>query len=142
MAAVDKALAEAPDPALLYEVIIGYAVDGRAYQAGTKLLGDNAEVRARFASGHWMLADLPDDEKTHRRAQRLWAHSLDDAPASPPADPIARPPSGRFQALRSWTVADPDLKHRARINAGDIVDAEDELYRRFPHLFVQYLEDR
>jgi hypothetical protein len=39
-------------------------------------------------------------------------------------------------------LADPDLQHVARINAGDIVSAADEVYRRYPHLFVADVEER
>jgi hypothetical protein len=130
-----------PDPEAIYEAVQSYAIEGRVYQAQTTLKGDHTEVRARF--DRWMLADLPDDEKGKRRAAMWSAVNVEEATNqthTPP--PVARPPAGRFRAVRSWTLADPDLKGRAIINAGDVVDASDELFKRYPHLWVQVIEER
>jgi hypothetical protein len=113
------------------------------FKAGSRLRGDHEEVRAAF--GQWMLADLPDDEKGKHRAEALFGQSI-AVPAEhnvPAPDPVAKPPTGRFRAVRSWTLADPDLvATRGRINAGEIVDASDPVFRRYPHLFVQHVEER
>lgn len=131
-----------PDPEATFEAITSFAVAGKVYPAGLRLRGNHDAVRASF--GHFMLADLPDDEKGKLRAHALWDRVVAEAPTQnqPAPDPVAQPPSGRFRAVGSYMLTDPDLQHRARINAGDIVDASDEVFRRYPHLFVPHIEER
>ena len=129
-----------PDPTKQYEPVQSYSGPEGTFSTGTRLAGDHPAVRASF--GQWMLSDLPDDEKGRLRtaamfgAQEVPEHDQHAAP------PVAQPASGRFRALGTWTLADADLQHRARINAGELVTADDEVFRRFPHLFVQHVEDR
>lgn len=130
-----------PDADKLYEARASYADGTRVYRAGDRLRGDHPAVRAAF--GRWMLDELPDDEKGKLRASAQWgqvnAAAAEHQPAPPP---IAQRPSGKFRAVGFWTLTDPDLKPRGRIRSGEIVDADDELYRRYPHLFVPVIEER
>lgn len=131
-----------PNPEALYEAVQSYSRGQRVFRAGTRLRGDNDEVRAAF--GQWMLSELPDDQKAKIRGESMWGQSIAE-PAGPPTapDPVAQPPTGRFRAVRSWTLADPDLAaSRGRINAGEVVDAGDPVFRRYPHLFVADIEER
>ena len=138
MARLTLSRAAKPDPDVTYEAIEGYSDPVATIAAGTKLAGSHEAVRAQF--GRWMTADLPDDAKDRLRRRALWGSQ--PAPAPRAAPPVAEPAAGRFRALQSWTLADADLQHRARINAGELVTADDEVFRRFPHLFVQHVEDR
>lgn len=130
-----------PAPEALYEVAVSFAVDNRVYQAGQTLRGDHEAVRTHF--GQWMLASLPDDEKRKIRSDKLWGQTNAEGPSeAPKAAPIAEPATGPFRAVRNWTLADPDFQDRSRINAGEIVDASDPVFRRYPHLFVKHTEAR
>jgi hypothetical protein len=125
-----------PDPNLMYEAAQSYADRrGHVYQAGETRLGAHEAVRE--APGQWVLASLPDDEKAKARSHAAWdAVVADDASrASVTTPPVAKPPAGLFRATGSWTLQDADLQHRARLNTGDLVDASDLVYRRYPHLF-------
>ena len=132
-----------PDPEALWEVIESFSTSGNdTFKRGFKVRADHPAVvqhRALF-----MPADLDDVAKAAVRRE-YWAESYAQQAADQPGpapDPIARPPSGRFRALRSWTLSDPDLAHIARVNAGQLVDASSEVYRRYPQLFVQDIEER
>lgn len=130
-----------PTAEALYEAKSSYSVAGTVYRAGTRLRGDHEEVRARF--GRWMSVDLPDDEKGRLRAEADWGQVVAEGDQHGPApEPIAVPPSGPFQAIRSFRLADADLQHIARINAGQLVDASDEVFKRYPHLFAKPTEVR
>ncbi len=125
----------------MYEPRQTYATGRRVYQAGTRLRGSDEEVRARF--GAWMDASLPDDEKAKLRAEASWSQVVvEDASRGPAPDPIAEPPTGRMRAVRSFRLADADLQHVAQVSVGQLVDASETVYRRYPHLFVQHVEDR
>lgn len=128
-----------PDPSAVYEPVLSYSGPEGTYNSGMRLRGDHPAVRAAF--GSWMLADLPDDQKGQLRNAALFGDVVPE-PGERSDEPLAQPPAGRFRALRSWRLADPDLQQRARINAGEIVTADDEVYRRYPHLFVRETEER
>jgi len=124
----------------MYEAVEGYSDPVATIPAGTRLSGDHQAVRANFT--RWMTADLPDDQKSALRNKALFGTQPTPAHAQHAEPPVAQPASGRFRALQSWTLADPDLQHRARINVGELVGPDDEVYRRYPHLFVPLVEDR
>ena len=130
-----------PDPERQYEAVVSFSGPDGAFNPGTRLTGDHPALRAAF--GSFMLADLPDDEKAMIRNKAMWGDVAAYQPPPTPAAPVARRPSGRFRAVRSWSLADPYLPERGgRLNAGDLVDANDEVYRRYPHLFVPHVEER
>ncbi len=133
-----------PDPDKQYEPVMSFSGPHGTFNTGTRLSGDHEAVRASF--GSWMLASLPDDEKGRLRTTAMFGNQ--DVPAhathaEPPLaePPLAEPPSGKFRALVSRRLP-PDLASRGRISPGDVVSADDETYRRFPHLFTPYEENR
>jgi hypothetical protein len=130
-----------PDAAAMYEAITSYSQGHRVVQAGTKLRGDHDLVRAAF--GQWMLVELPDDQKGRIRTQAVYGQlNVEENQHDQPSPPLARPPMGKFRAVGTWMLGDEDLQQRARINVGDVVDASDPVYRRYPHLFIPVIEER
>ncbi len=137
MARLNLKRAAKPDPDRTYEPVQSFSGPDGTYATGTRLAGDHPAVRAAF--GQWMLADLPDDEKGRIRSAAMFGGQ--EVPAHE-APPIARQPSGKFRALVARTLADPDLASRARLSPGDIVDASDEVFKRYPHYFEPLEENR
>ncbi len=129
-----------PDPDETYEPIMSFSGPAGTFSTGTRLAGSHPAVRASF--GSFMLATLPDDAKHKLRTSAMFGNQPVATHAAHEAPPSAQPPSGRFRALGTWTLTDPDLQHRARINAGDLIDASDEVFKRYPHLFTAAVEDR
>lgn len=131
-----------PDPDALYEVVESFAAGHKVYQTGFRMRGDDPAVRAYF--GRFMPADLDDPAKRKARIA-YWdeanAEAAADAPQRPPP-PLARRPSGRMRAVRYWTVDDPALAPRKRINAGELVSVDDPVYTAYPHLFEVLVEER
>lgn len=129
----------APDPSASYEPIQSYSGPGGTFATDRRLNGDHPEVRER--PHLWMLSDQDDDEKGQIRSEAIFGAAIRSHPPQKPL-PVAQRPSGRFRAIGSWSLPDPDLRHRARISAGDIVHADDEVFKRYPHLFTRHIEER
>lgn len=133
---------ERPDPEALYEVVESFSAGNGVYATGALVRGADPIVTDHFAL--FMPAALDDLQKRAVRREywnRSYATAKADAPKVAPP-PVAGPPSGKFRSVRSWTIPDPDLQDRAILNAGTVVDASDPTYLRYPHLFVQDVEER
>jgi len=139
MARLTLKKAPMPDPDAMYEPVQSFSNALGTFAAGVRLSGGHQAVRAHF--GSFMLASLPDDQKSRIRTAAMFGAQPTSAHDQHAEPPVAEPPAGRFRALVSRRLP-ADLASRGRISPGDIVDADDPVFKRFPHYFVAHLEDR